>query len=62
MDGIYKCGCKEVYRFPHNIYYLSLLLLYLLFFAAASVLFLFLNVFHSLYNYIKRGGDTKTLH
>ena len=30
------CGCKEVYRFPHN-HYLSLLL-YLLF-AAASLLF-----------------------
>ena len=36
--GIYGCGCKEVYRFPH-IYYLSLLLLYLFFFAAASILF-----------------------
>ena len=32
------CGCKEVYRFPH-IYNLSLLLLYLFFFAAASLLF-----------------------
>ena len=31
------CGCKEVYRFHHN--YLSLLLLYLLFFAVASLLF-----------------------
>ena len=30
------CGSKEVYRFPH---YLSLLLLYLFFFAAASLLF-----------------------
>ena len=30
------CGCKEVYRFPH---YLSLLLLYLFFFSAASLLF-----------------------
>ena len=30
MCGIYGCGCKEVYRFPH-ISYLSLLLLYLLF-------------------------------
>ena len=36
--GIYGYGCKEIYRFPHN-YYLSLLLLYLLFFAAASLLF-----------------------
>ena len=36
---------KYNYRFPH-IYYLSLLLLYLLFFAAASLLFVhfFLNV------------------
>ena len=31
------CGCKEVYRFPHTT--LSLLLLYLLFFFAASLLF-----------------------
>ena len=29
------CGCKEVYRFP----YLSVFLLYLFFFAAASLLF-----------------------
>ena len=28
------CGCKEVYRFPHN-YYLSLLLLHLLFFCSS---------------------------
>ena len=33
------CCCKEVYRFPHNSYYLSLLHLYWLFLAAASVLF-----------------------
>ena len=31
------CGCKEVYRFPHNT--LTLLLLYLFFFAAASPAF-----------------------
>ena len=47
MGGIYRCdyqevsvssgcGCKEVYRFPHITY--PLLLLYLLFFAAASLL------------------------
>ena len=36
------CGCKEVYRFPH-IYYLSLLLLYLFFFTAASLLFVHLK-------------------
>ena len=36
--GIYGCGCKEVYRFPHTTY-ISLLLLYLFFFAAASLLF-----------------------
>ena len=23
MGGIYGCGCKEVYRFPHNINYPS---------------------------------------
>ena len=32
------CGFKEIYRFPHTTY-LSLLLLYLYFFAAASLLF-----------------------
>ena len=31
MGRIYGCGCKEVYRFPHNYYlHVSLLLLYLL--------------------------------
>ena len=41
------CGCKEVYRFPHTTY-IPLILLYLLFFAAASLLFVhFKNVFHS---------------
>ena len=40
------CGCKEVYRFPHTT--LSLLLLYLFFFTAASLLIVhFLNVFRS---------------
>ena len=34
--GIYGCGCKEVYRFPHTTF---LLLLYLFFFTAASLLF-----------------------
>ena len=43
------CGCKEIYIFPHIIYpYLSLLLLYLFFLAAASLLFVhFLKCFHS---------------
>ena len=36
----------EVYRFPHTIY-LSLLLLYLFFFAAASLLFVHLKKFFS---------------
>ena len=41
------CGCKEVYRFPHTTY-LSLLLLYLFFFTATSLLlFIFKNVFRS---------------
>ena len=40
------CGCKGVNIFPHITY--SLLLLYLFFFAAASLRFVhFLNVFHS---------------
>ena len=34
VGGMYGCGCKEVYRFPH-IYYLSLLLLYLFFFCSS---------------------------
>ena len=40
------CGYKEVYRFPHTIY-LSLLLLYLFFFTAASLLFVQFFVFRS---------------
>ena len=41
------CGCKEVYRFP-NTTYTYILILYLLYFAAASLLlFIFLNVFRS---------------
>ena len=44
------CGCKEVHRFPHN--YLSLLLLYLFFFAATFCSFF--NVFRSLFNNIIR--------
>ena len=41
------CGCKEVYRFPHN--YLSLLLLYICSFLQQHpyFLFMFLNVFRS---------------
>ena len=43
------CGCKEV-AIQISSYYLSLLLLYLFFFTAASLLFVhFLNVFRSLY-------------
>ena len=43
MGGIYGCGCKEVYRLPHITYPL---LLYLFFFAAASLLFVhFLKMF-----------------
>ena len=43
MGGIYGCGCKEVYRFPHTIY-LSLLLLYLFFLQyIASLLFVHLK-------------------
>ena len=37
MGGIYECGCKEVYN------YLILLILYLFFFAAASLLFVHLK-------------------
>ena len=44
------CGCKEVY-IEISSYYLSLLLLYMLFFAAASLLFVQI-FFRSLY-YIK---------
>ena len=44
-----ECGCKEVYRFPH-ITYRYILILYLLIFAAASLLFVhFKNVFRSVY-------------
>ena len=39
------CDCKEIYRFPHKITYSYILLLYLLFFAAASLLFVHLKKF-----------------
>ena len=43
------CGCKEVYRFP-LITYPYILLLYLFFFAAASLLFVhFLKCFSFLF-------------
>ena len=43
----YGCGRKEVYRLPHTIYP-YVLLLYLFFFAAASLLFVhFFKVFRS---------------
>ena len=49
--GIYGCGCKEVYILISS-YYLSLLLLYLFFFAAPSLLFvLFLKRFSFLFQY-----------
>ena len=44
LECIYRCGCgcccKDVYRYPHNNYYFSLLHLYYiaLFLAAASLL------------------------
>ena len=44
--GIYGCGCKEVYRFPHTTYPYSSCICS--FFAVASLLFVhFLNVFRS---------------
>ena len=42
MGGFYGCGCKEVYRYS---YYLSLLLLYLLFFAVSLLFVHFLKCF-----------------
>ena len=45
------CGCKEVYRFPNTVYR-SLLLLYLFFFTAASLLFVhFVKCFSFLFQY-----------
>ena len=38
------CGCKEVYRFPHTTYP-YILILYLFFFAAASLLFVLFLMF-----------------
>ena len=44
VGGIYGCGCKEVYRFPHTTYPYSSC-------TAASLLFVhFLNVFRSFIN------------
>ena len=47
-SGIYGCGCKEVFRYS---YYLSLLLSYPLFFAAASLLFVLFFMFSFLFHY-----------
>ena len=45
------CGCKEVYRFPHTTYpYSSCICSFLQ--QHPYFLFIFLNVFSSLYNYI----------
>ena len=46
MSGIYGCGCKEVYRFPHITYPYSS------FFAAASLLFVHLKKCFSFFNII----------
>ena len=47
MGVVSRCGCKEVYRFPHITYSYSSCI-YLFFFAAASLLFVHLkNVFCS---------------
>ena len=39
MGGIYGCGCKDVYRFPHITYPYSSCI-YLIFFAASLLLFI----------------------
>ena len=46
--GIYGCGCKEVYIFPHTTYPYSSFS-YLFFFAAASLLFVNFLCFSFLY-------------
>ena len=52
VGGIYGCGCKEVYRFPHTTYPYSSCIYIMFFFAAASLLFVhFLKCF-SFSNYI----------
>ena len=45
------CCCKEVYRYPHNNYYFSLLHLYWLFFGSSipTSLLIFKNVFSFLF-------------
>ena len=62
MGGASGFGCKEVYRVPHITY--PLLLLYLFFFAAASLLFVHKkNVFHSLYiQYLGRILHSSMIH
>ena len=41
VGGIYGCGCKEVYRFPHTTYLVSVL------FCSIPTFCSFLNVFRS---------------
>ena len=45
MGGIYGCGCKEVYRFPHIT--IPTPLVSVLFLQQHSYFFNFLNVFRS---------------
>ena len=47
VGGIYGCGCKEVYRFPHTTYpYSSCICTFLQ--EYPYFLFIFINVFRSL--------------
>ena len=46
------CCCKEVYRFPHNNYYLSLLHLYSLFFGSSIPTSLFIFNFFLLFFFL----------
>ena len=50
VGGIYGCGCKEVYRFPHTTYPYSSCISS--FFAAASLLFVHLKKFFSFFIYL----------
>ena len=51
VGGIYGCGCKEVYRFPHTTYPYSSCI-YMYFFAAATLLFCsFFKCFSFLFQY-----------
>ena len=56
------CGLKEIYRFPHTTYPYTPLVSVLFCSSIPTFLFIFLNVFRSLYIYIIHGINCNYIH